>query len=279
MLLQCIIVIELLLIFHVIIILTIFVIFYLQRRKINSLQTQLKDKQDLISVASHELSAPITHVKGALSLLVKEPAISEQTRSFVQRSASSVEQLIRLVDDMLTVSRFERGKIEIITKPAVPTQVCEEIVNQFRPEFDSLGVDLTFAKPSQPVPAIEIDEDRIRQVITNFITNALKYGTTAQFAVSGDQSATSSGKVAVSVSSNGKEVQVSVRDCGPGIKKEDISRLFKHWSRLPATQTLHKGSGLGLYISRLIIEAHGGKIWAESELGKGSAFYFSLPIV
>lgn len=289
MFLQCVIVLELLLFLQVAIILIFIFALLVERKKVKSLKAKLKDKEDLISVASHELSAPVTHIKGTLSLLVKEPAISEQTRSFVQRSIGSVEQLIRLIEDMLTVSRFERGKIEIVTKPVQLEILCQEVVNQFSQEFASLGVDLTYVKPGSPIPTVDLDVDRVRQVISNFITNALKYGTTAQFAVApapasilglggGGTSLLNSGKVRVSVTCVGKDVRVAVSDEGPGIKREDLSHLFKRWSRLPATQTLHKGSGLGLYISRLIIEAHGGKIWAESELGKGSTFYFTLPI-
>lgn len=229
-------------------------------------------------MAGHELSAPLTHIKGTLSLVLKEPSLTAQTRSFVERSLGSIDQLARLIDDLLTVSRFERGKIQVVRQPAHLDELVATIVAQFTPQFQEAGADLIFQKPQAGLPEVSLDGGRITQVITNFITNAFKYGISPRFAVEGAGQVSSAGKVTVSLSQKGSELVFCVEDTGVGIKREELGNLFNRFGRLPSTQTIRKGTGLGLYISRLIIEAHGGKIWAESELGKGSKFCFSLPI-
>lgn len=234
---------------------------YLKERH---LERNLEDKEELISIASHELSAPLTNIKGTLSLLSKEVPPSSQV--YLRRALTSVEQLISLIDGLLTVSRFEMGKMKIILVPVQVEDLCQEVVNDFQAEAAAKGLFLEFVRPSQRLPKVMLDPQRIREVLVNLVSNGLKY--------------THSGGIRVAGRLQDSHLMVSVTDTGSGIKEENLEILFNRFVRLVDGQKESpKGIGLGLYISRLIVEAHLGRIWAQSQVGKGSVFSFTLPLV
>ncbi len=216
-------------------------------------------------MASHELYAPLANIKNTLSLLA--PQLSDEYYKFATRAIESCEQLIKLIDDLLIVSRFEMGKIKLTKESSSITDLCEEVVKQFSILAKNAGVALTCINPTEMLPKVDIDKERIRGVITNFISNAIKYSN-------------SGGEIKVRAALKGRGLMISVSDNGPGISPPDLARLFHRFARGTSKERTnqHQGSGLGLYISRLIIEAHKGKIWARSGEGKGSTFYFSLPL-
>lgn len=228
------------------------------------LNQKLSGKEELISIASHEISAPLTQIKGTLSLIIKEPNLSPEGRNFSQRALGSVDHLIKLIENLLTVSRFELGKMEINRAPVSLEEICAEVTGQYGEAAKAENLKLEYKPPNLPLPRVNADGERLREVVGNFVSNALKY--------------THTGGIEVTCGRQNNLLIAKVSDTGPGVRKEDVSTLFNRFVRLPATKPGHKGAGLGLYISRLIVEAHGGKIWAESELGKGSSFYFSLPL-
>ena len=315
-----------------------------------SLKVRLEERQELLSIASHELSSPLTNIKGTLSVL--SPQVGVEYRKFADRAMISVEELIKLITDLLTVSRFEMGKIKVAPQPTQVEDIIKEVVNQYKMESARKGANLTYDKvhitdntgqmtnsshmssvighmsqePSvighmskaAPLPLVLADGEKIREVLNNFVSNAIKYGIpqssgedNLKFTIHNlksnpndsilnvsniKNSANSNSfqssnfkvqindsvpQIVVSATQKGKEVIVSVSDHGIGIKPTEIASLFNRFVRLPATAGVRSGSGLGLYISRLITEAHKGRIWVESPPpggATGSVFYFSLPI-
>ena len=240
-------------------------------RQSEKLKNKLDSKEELISIAAHELSAPLANIKGTLSLLGRE--VSPPSKVFLDRAAISVEELISLIDNLLTVSRFEMGRIEITPKFCNLREICEQVTSELSAKAKENGLTLEFKDATlalSQVPQVFADPERIREVVSNFVSNAIKY--------------TESGSVIVYLEREARNLTVSVADTGPGIKPAEVKYLFKRFVRLPKTKNGHKGAGLGLYISRLIVEAHKGRIWVERHAnggqagGQGSRFSFSLPL-
>lgn len=222
-----------------------------------------KAKDELLSFAAHELNAPLANIKGSLSVILEEgPKFPRNLQKVGRRALVSVEQLIALVEDLLTVSRFERGKIEIYPRPIHLEEVYELAASQFRELAEEKGLELIYRKPSPPLPKVVADPDKIREVLTNLLSNALKY--------------TDRGKITLSGEATKKEVITKVSDTGVGIPQEELPKLFTRFGRIKGVKKV-KGTGLGLYITRLIVESHHGRIFAESSQA-GSVFSFSLPI-
>ncbi|MCL4367090.1 GAF domain-containing sensor histidine kinase [Patescibacteria group bacterium] len=228
-----------------------------------------KLKDDFVSIASHELRTPMTAIKSYLWMALHRPDIqlSEKMHRYLNRSYLSTERLINLVNDMLNVSRIESGRVEI--KPqgfdivALSDDVLTEV--QAKAEEKHLQVEVVAEK----LPPVFADPDKVHQVLLNLIGNAMKF--------TPDQ-----GTITVSFFSDGKVIETSVKDSGVGISKEDLSRLFQKFGRLDNSYVAAAttgGTGLGLYISKSLIDLMGGTIKATSEgQGKGTTFTFSLPI-
>ncbi len=241
------------------------------RRHQKELEAEISDKREIISVAAHEIGGPLTNIKGTLSLVAKDPGFTGPSQKFIERALVSVEELIDLIDSLLTVSRFERGKIVLNKGLFDIKEICLEVVNQLRPLAAKENIVLEYQNPKEEIGPILADGQRLREVLLNLVGNSIKYA--------------GQGSVLISASVDpGSWLVVSVSDNGPGINQADLKHLFNRFVRLPSASSLasnggHSGVGLGLYISRLIVEAHGGRIWAESKLGQGTTFYFSLPLL
>lgn len=233
--------------------------------KASLLSETTRAKDELLSFAAHELSAPLANIKGSLSLILEEKDLEMPKKLITigERALVSVEQLVALVEDLLTVSRFERGKIEIYPRPLHLEEIYKLVFSQFKKQIEEKGLKLVYRQPSPPLPKVVADPDKIREVLTNLLSNALKY--------------TEKGTITLSGEAGRKEVVTKVTDTGVGIPQEELPKLFTRFGRIRGKISA-KGTGLGLYITRLIVEAHHGKIWAESTEGKGSVFLFSLPI-
>lgn len=255
-------------ILHTITITTVFLyliwLFLKSKKQVEGLQTQLADKQEIISVAAHEIGAPLTNIKGTLSIIAKEAGLSGPSQTFIERALISVEELVTLIDGLLTISRFEMGKIKISKSQVNIEEVCLAILSELRPLADKEKMSLEFRKAKDCPATVLADPLRIREVFLNLVGNAIKYS--------------SQGSVLITAENVAGNLRIAVSDNGPGIAPADLKLLFKRFVRLPATRDGRSGVGLGLYISRLITEAHGGKIWAESKVGSGTTFYFSLPL-
>lgn len=220
-------------------------------------------KDDFISIASHELKTPVTALKASLQLLQRshEKLPAESMGRLLDQSVKSLDKLSNLIKDLLDTSRIEQGHIKLHKHPftleELFTDCCSNLVKNARQKIIFKG-DLT--------QVVEADNQQIGQVMINFITNALKYAPDSPEIII----------TAARVSEN--EIKISVKDHGPGIPKEKLTHLFERYYRTNYEGQKFTGLGLGLYISADIIKKHGGKVGAESELERGSEFWFTLPI-
>lgn len=225
-------------------------------------------KNDFISLVSHELRTPLTAMKAAVSNLLVGigGGLSFTQNDCILLIKRNVDRLSRLIADLLDVSRIEAGRIELNKRILDITLLIKEAVLLF--QEITAGKNLRLTTHFTPgVESIEADADKITQVITNLVGNAVKF-------------TPSGGEITVKVFKFGEFIQVDVIDTGLGIPKQDLNKVFEKFYQVTSlgSQETAKGTGLGLTISRGIVEKHGGKIWVESELGKGSKFSFTLPV-
>lgn len=236
-------------------------------KKANSkLQELDKLKNEFVSIASHELRTPMTAIRNYLWMALNRsgqdlpPELKEQLEVAYQ----SVERLIHLVKDMLTVSRIEAGKISLSKEKLDWNKTVEQVYQELQPIAQKKQIDFS-TQTSAENPTVLGDETRLMEVLQNIIGNALKF--TQQ-----------KGKVAVEIKSDKQKILTIVKDTGPGIAKENLDKLFSKFTVINTYEkTKDSGTGLGLYISKQIVNLHEGKIEVESELGKGTTFKIFLP--
>lgn len=228
---------------------------------------QLKD--DFVSVASHELRTPMTAIRAYVWMALNKPdvVLTEKMKKYLSRTLISTERLINLVNDMLNVSRIESGRIEIKPESFNIVAKVKEIIEEVAPKAQERGLKISVLESQ--TPEVFADSDKVHQVLLNLVGNSLKF--TPQ-----------GGEVSISFFTDGKVVETTVKDSGPGMTKEDLGRLFQKFGRLDNSYVAmgtSGGTGLGLFISKKLVELMHGKIWANSPgLGKGASFTFSLPI-
>jgi len=222
---------------------------------------------EFVSTVSHELRTPMTSIKGYVELLLMGAvgSLTEDQQHFLSVVKSNVDRLTMLVNDLLSISRLESGRMAI--SPGVVH--IEPLISQVVVAMETRAVDkkLTLRSDVPPMlPEVIADPDRVVQILTNLVANACHYTPTG-------------GEIIVSTCVRGDMVHVSVRDTGIGVAPEDQERIFERFFRAdhPAVQDV-PGTGLGLCIVQSLVEMHGGRVWVESELGKGSTFTFTLPI-
>ncbi|OGM09489.1 hypothetical protein A2159_00990 [Candidatus Woesebacteria bacterium RBG_13_34_9] len=226
-----------------------------------------KQKDEFISMAAHELRAPMTAIKGYVTMVLEGDTgeISEKARDYLLDAKNINDRLIRLVNNMLNVSKIEAGKIAYQEEVDYLSSLVRSIYSQFAPEAERKGLIYTLSIPAKIKDKIKADSDRIQEVIGNIISNAIKY--------------TERGYVKVKLTQSDKnKVRFEAEDSGPGISIEEQRNLFKKFHRVESNVGKTTGTGLGLYISKLIIERFGGEVGIKSEVGKGSIFWFELPL-
>jgi signal transduction histidine kinase len=225
-------------------------------------------KSDFVSHVSHELRTPLTAIKGAVDLVLREVAgpLTEKQIHYLSRVRSNTQHLAGLINDLLDLSKIESGRIEVKSSRVSLGGLVHEVVEALRPVAAEkvIALEATIREPSI---LVWVDRDKINQVLTNLIGNAIKF-TPVQ------------GRVTVSASRNGHEsVQVSVSDNGPGVPPGEKEKIFaKFYQAAEVNGANSKGTGLGLAISKALVELHGGRIWVESEPGRGSTFSFTLSV-
>jgi PAS domain S-box-containing protein len=223
-------------------------------------------KSDFVSIASHELRTPLTSIKGYLELVMMGAggAVSEQQSTFLRVARDNADRLYELVDGLLDVSRIESGRIELDVKLVSLSEIIEVVATTLHKQFEERG--LTLKLEVEPnLPQVLGDPGRISQVMFNLMSNAYKY--------------TPAGQVTVRAYQKANAIQVNVIDTGLGISAKDQEKLFSRFFRAgDAAVRQQPGTGLGLNITKSLIEMHGGQIWVESEPGQGSAFNFTLPL-
>ena len=229
---------------------------------------QMKD--EFMSVASHELRTPVTAIKGFLELLQsgKPLPLSVEHQGFLDAVGRNTDRLEKLINDLLDMSRLESGMVTIQTSVFDFNGVVAQVVDEMQSDLERHHLEIQTPEERSAV-FVEADRDRICQVMTNLLSNAVKYapaGSGIWIRVDSPQQ------------NCGGLVKVSVADNGPGISAQDIENLFQKFFRVDNSTTRSAaGTGLGLAISKALIELHGGKIWVESELGRGSTFSFTIP--
>lgn len=251
-------------------------------RDVSQEKQQEQQRAEFISTASHEMRTPVAAIEGYLSLALndKVSTIDARARDYLEKAHSSTQHLGELFQDLLTSAKAEDGRLTSHPVVSEIGELIEKLVQdlRFAAEKKSLPVELVIGSHRQkPTNASElsersirplyyayVDPDRISEVITNIFDNAVKY--------------TDSGKISIGLTGNDNVIQIYIRDTGAGIPREDVPHLFQKFYRVDnsATRTIG-GTGLGLFISRKIIELYDGKMWVESEIGKGSTFFINIP--
>lgn len=221
-------------------------------------------KDEFVSIVSHELRTPLTSIRGSLGLLEGGVAgqLPPKAADLVRIARSNTDRLIRLINDILDLDKMQAGKVTLKRTVLDPRELVDEVVTHMRGYAEQAGVRVEVElRPSEPVFG---DHDRLIQVLTNFLSNAIKFSPEHE-------------AVIVGVAPHHGRVRFSIADRGPGIAKADIPKLFKKFHQLDASDARARGgSGLGLVIAKTLVEAHGGHIGVDSEIGHGSTFYFEI---
>ncbi len=252
-------------------------------RNVSTERAEEQRKADFISTASHEMRTPVAAIEGYLSLALndKVATIDDRARDYLNKAHTTIQHLGKLFQDLLTSSKAEDGRL--VNHPVVVEMVSflEQISNDLKFEAVKKGLfsefligsadkidasinNLNENKSIKPLYYAYIDPDRFNEAITNLYDNAVKY--------------TEQGKITIGITADNNLIQIYIKDTGSGIPKEDIPHLFQKFYRVDnsATRTIG-GTGLGLFITKKIIELYSGKIWINSELNKGTTFFINLP--
>jgi signal transduction histidine kinase len=215
---------------------------------------------------SHELRTPLNAIVGFSQVLREKlfGEVNEKQEEYLDDILSSANHLLALINDILDLSKVEAGQVELDIAAFSLEDAVERGVVMVRERATKNGVEMTL-EPGPEVELVEGDERRIRQVIFNLLSNAVKF-------------TPAGGTVGVSTGRTDGEVRVAVRDTGPGIAPEDRERIFEEFQQTEVGAEQREGTGLGLALSKRLVELHGGRLWVESELGAGSTFTFTLPL-
>jgi len=221
-------------------------------------------KNDFIGMVSHELKTPLTSLTAIVQVMNAKLKNSEDPfiANAMGKANIQVKKMSNMINGFLNISRLESGKIFIEKKIFEIDALILEVIDEIQMTAFMHSISLVSCPPIK----VNADRDKIGSVISNLLTNAIKYSPKAQ-------------QIIVNCEKIGNTVQVSIKDEGMGIKADDLDKLFDRYYRVESKHTSHiSGFGIGLYLSAEIIQHHGGKIWAESESGIGSTFYFTLPV-
>jgi PAS domain S-box-containing protein len=223
-------------------------------------------KSELVSVVSHELRIPLTIAKEAISLITDGTAgyINNKQQGLLKKAKENLERLRRIIEDLLDISRIEKGTLRLHYSLVNLNDLLRESSDFFKKWARGKKINLNYILPKSEINVF-IDAERILQAISNLISNAIKF-------------TEEGGRITVELKAYENKVRFAVMDTGTGLSKRELPKLFKRFVQLHKKDGLEKkGLGLGLYITKEIIERHGGEIWCESKIGIGSRFYFTLP--
>jgi two-component system sensor histidine kinase VicK len=227
----------------------------------------LKSRSEFITVASHQLRGPVTDINWALQTLASDPVIGETNKLIVENAYAASQNLLRRIEDLLNIAKMEDGQFGYDFQEVDITNFIEMVLGEVLPAAKKTGIKIYFDRPATPLPRVMIDEKRLSLTLVNLLENAIRYNV-------------ENGEVIVKVDAMpGKPyLAVSVKDSGIGIPPDALQKLFTKFYRADnAVKAQTEGSGLGLFIAKSIVTAHGGEIWAESELNRGTTISFSVP--
>ncbi len=224
-----------------------------------------RTREEFVANVSHELRTPLSLIKGYVETLLdgarNDPVVAERFLKIIERNTQRLDLLIQ---DLLTISALESERIKLAVQPVNLHPLADKVLADLTSRAESKNMELVNELPEF---AAEADANRIDQVLANLVDNAIKYGRVQ-------------GKVTVGGKQvEGDQLEIFVRDDGPGIPAESLDRVFERFYRVDKARSRDQGgTGLGLSIVKHIVQAHGGKVWVESELGKGATFFFTLPM-
>lgn len=229
-------------------------------------EDRLQIQTEFTSTVSHELRTPLASIKSSIDIIHSgiPGALNSDQKMFLEQAKSNIDRLNRLINDILDLSKMETGRMELKFTMCDLRAIAREVIDGELALAQSRGLSLDL-EAAENLPLIKADSDKLIQVLENLLGNALKF--------------TDQGQITIFIQHEPANQQMicRVQDTGIGIKPEDLPKLFKKFQQLDSTRQI-KGTGLGLAICKEIVERHGGKIWVESELGKGSSFNFTLPV-
>ena len=233
-------------------------------RRIASLEAQrelARMQDEFISTISHELRTPLGFIKGYVTTLMREDTQWDDARrlEFLEIIDDEADRLRELIDNLLDSSRLESGSLSMTLEPASIAPIIRDCVQRLQGVHPD--VEITIEMPDE-LPVVNLDSTRIAQVLDNMLNNAQKYAPGAPVTIRADM--------------QGDLLRIEVHDLGAGIPPEHTPHLFERFYRMPQSSNI-RGTGLGLYISRKIIEAHGGEIGVQSQAGQGTIFFFEIP--
>lgn len=245
-------------------------------RDITSEREEEARRSEFISTASHEMRTPIAAIEGyiALALNPKVSTIDERTKSYLEKAHSATRHLGQLFQDLLTSSRAEDGRLASYPTVVEIGEIMAQTADGARFHAQQKGLEMKYlvssktdvngGKVIRPLFFAFVDPNRMREILQNLVDNAIKY--------------TQEGSITLALTGNDSVIQIQVQDTGAGIPEEDIPHLFQKFYRVDSSMTRTVGgTGLGLYICRRLVEMYQGRIWVESQVGKGSTFFINLP--
>jgi signal transduction histidine kinase len=226
-------------------------------------------RSDFISMLSHEIRTPLTSIRESVSMIEEElmGPINDRQRRFLQIAGGEIERISNLLSHLMQVSRLEAGALKIELRPLDPSIFTSNCVYRVGPAAEAKGIVIKTQIPPR-VPLVMGDPDNLQQVLLNLLGNAIKFSPPNTEVIM---------SVAPDSSTDGLKLEFSVSDSGPGISEEEQPLVFHKYYRATGARELVDGVGLGLSISKYIVEAHGGTIWVKSQVGQGSTFGFTLP--
>jgi two-component system sensor histidine kinase VicK len=227
-------------------------------------------KTEFVSIAAHQLRTPLSAIKWTLRMLLDGDLgkITKEQENFIEKTYRSNERMINLINDLLNITRIEEGRYLYKPTTAGIENIIQFVINSVKGEIEKKRLKFKFGKPRKKIPKVRVDVEKLRLAIQNLLDNAIRY-------------TPPDGRITVSLKYDPKkrEVEFSVKDTGIGIPEDQKKRVFTKFFRGANVMRMEtEGSGLGLFITKNIIEAHGGRIWFESKERVGTSFYFALPV-
>jgi signal transduction histidine kinase len=225
-------------------------------------------KDEFVSLVSHDLRTPLTSIVGYVDLILDDPSLSDEHRQYLTIVARNTDRLHRLVDDLLFAARLQAGRLELALAEVDLVDVARHTVETLRPRAKAAGVDLALELAPELNGGIPVvgEASRLAQLLDNLVSNAVKF-------------TPDGGRVSVRVARRPDRAVLEVVDSGMGIPADEVNRLFERFFRSSTVSERQiEGTGLGLYITKAIVEAHRGRITVESEEGAGTTFRVELPL-
>lgn len=236
-----------------------------QKKSEQKMRELTEAKLKLISMVSHEIRSPITSIQQSINIVLGKSSenLNVEQRDFLDVARRNVDRLARLINNVLDFQKLQTGKVEFVFKEGDINEVVKEAYQTMKLVADQKHLDLKIElDPS--LPLVLMDRDKIAQVVTNLLNNAIKF--------------TEVGYIKLVIEKKDGSVHLTVKDTGRGISAQNYTRIFNSFEQVLDPQQRSEGTGLGLSISKEIIERHQGKIWVESEMGEGSVFHVILPL-